>query len=113
MLVSWALLEGAANNGAGGNGRLGLPPYLVLGVPGRGLPLISARSYCVLVTDAVAFGRTQSVERAGLHGRRGDPGRDEYSGLSTADAVVGGGNTGTRRRLDGGREGESSIPSYW
>lgn len=112
MLVSWVFVEGAANNGAGGNGRLGLPPYLVLGVPGRGLPLISARSYCVLVTDDAAGGRTQSVERAGLQGRKGDPGRDEYSGLSTAEAV-GGGNTGTRRRLEGGREGESSIPSYW
>lgn len=112
MLVSCAWLDGAANNGAGGNGRLGLPPYLVLGVPGRGLPLISARSYCVLVIDGAAVGRTQSVERAGLHGRKGDPGRDEYSGLSTADAA-GGGNTGTRRRLEGGRDGESSIPSYW
>lgn len=38
-----------ANNGAGGNGRLGLPgrppPYRDEGVPGRGLPLMSAGSY--------------------------------------------------------------------
>lgn len=34
-----------ANSGAGGRGLLGeLPPYLD-GVPGRGLPLISAGSY--------------------------------------------------------------------
>ena len=32
------------NRGAGGSGRLGLP-YLEEGVPGRGLPLISAVSY--------------------------------------------------------------------
>lgn len=114
MLVSCVLVEGAgaANNGAGGNGRLGLPPYLVLGVPGRGLPLRSARSYDELETDGGAGGRVQSVERAGLQGRNGEPGRDEYSGASTTEAV-GGGMAGTRRRLEGGREGESSIPSYW
>ena len=33
------------NRGAGGRGRLGLPPYLDEGVPGLGLPLISAGSY--------------------------------------------------------------------
>lgn len=70
MLVSCppTVDAGPANNGAGGNGRLGLPPYRVLGVPGRGLPLISARSY---------WGLVQSVERAGLQGRKGEPGREE------------------------------------
>jgi hypothetical protein len=43
MLVS-TVDFGPENNGAGGNGRRGLPPYLELGVPGRGLPLISERS---------------------------------------------------------------------
>lgn len=36
---------GPAKSGAGGSGRFGLPPYLDEGVPGRGLPLRSARSY--------------------------------------------------------------------
>lgn len=34
-----------ANSGAGGKGRLGLPPYLLDGVPGLGEPLMSAGSY--------------------------------------------------------------------
>ena len=33
-----------ANNGAGGNGLLGLPPYLLDGVPGLGAPFISRGS---------------------------------------------------------------------
>jgi len=78
MLVSCPVPEavGAENSGAGGNGRLGLPPYRVLGVPGRGLPLRSARSYCELETEGGLGGLVQS-ERAGLQGRRGEPGRDE------------------------------------
>lgn len=35
-----------AKRGAGGNGLLGLPPYLDEGVPGLGLPLRSAGSNC-------------------------------------------------------------------
>ena len=79
MLVSCppTVDAGPANNGAGGNGRLGLPPYRVLWVPGRGLPLISARSYWVLETEGGAGGLDQSVERAGLQGRNGEPGREE------------------------------------
>lgn len=33
-----------AKRGAGGKGRLGLPPYLVDGVPGLGMPFRSAGS---------------------------------------------------------------------
>jgi hypothetical protein len=69
--------RGPVNNGAGGNGRLGLPPYLELGVPGRGLPLRSARSYCGLNTDGGLGVLVQSEARLGDQGRVGEPGRDE------------------------------------
>lgn len=72
MLESCTL--GAANNGAGGSGRLGLPPYRELGVPGLGLPFKSARSYCGLDTEA--GGLVQSWLRDGDHGRSGEPGRE-------------------------------------
>lgn len=59
----------AANRGAGGSGRFGLPPYLDDGVPGRGLPLISAGSYETV--DAGGLG--QSVEALdGVQDRDGD-----------------------------------------
>ena len=57
-----------ANNGAGGRGLLGLPPYREDGVPGRGLPLICSGSK---ETDD-AGGRGQSPEE-GVHGRAGEP----------------------------------------
>lgn len=38
-------LEGPEKRGCGGRGRLGLPPYLDEGVPGRGEPLMSDGSY--------------------------------------------------------------------
>ena len=41
----WVAACGPENNGAGGKGRFGFPPYFDDGVPGRGLPLISAGSY--------------------------------------------------------------------
>ena len=40
----WPAACGLENRGAGGKGRFGLPPYFDDGVPGRGLPLISAGS---------------------------------------------------------------------
>jgi hypothetical protein len=64
---------GPENRGAGGRGLLGLPPYLELGVPGRGLPLMSARSYPTLDTEG---GRTWP----GLQGRVGDPVRGGIDG---------------------------------
>jgi hypothetical protein len=55
--------------GAGGSGRLGLPPYVEAGVPGLGLPLRSAGSYLVVTGG----GRAYSEEpRDGVHGRVGD-----------------------------------------
>ena len=59
----------AANSGAGGKGLLGLPPYFEEGVPGRGLPLISAGSYD---TDD-GRGRVQSTEPlVGVSGLAGE-----------------------------------------
>lgn len=72
MLVS-IVDFGPVNNGAGGNGRRGLPPYLELGVPGLGLPFKSARSYPTLDTEG---GRMWD----GLHGRIGDPVRGGIDG---------------------------------
>ena len=43
----WLAACGPENSGAGGKGLFGLPPYLEDGVPGRGLPLISAGSYAI------------------------------------------------------------------
>ena len=60
---------GPENNGAGGNGLLGLPPYLEEGVPGLGLPLRSAGS-----KDRFEGGGLLSSEepREGVQGRVGD-----------------------------------------
>jgi hypothetical protein len=59
----------AENSGAGGRGRLGLPPYVDAGVPGLGLPLMSAGSYRLLMGG----GRPYSDEvRDGVQGRVGD-----------------------------------------
>jgi hypothetical protein len=103
MLVSCPVAApGPENNGAGGKGRLGLPPYLELGVPGLGLPFRSARSYCEPATEGGAGG----LARAGDQGLRGDAGRDEYCGTSTAE-TAGGGIDGTFPRLEAGRDGDS------
>ena len=53
----------AANKGAGGSGRLGLPPYFDDGVPGLGLPFISAGSYAA----STGGGRLE-----GVHGLVGE-----------------------------------------
>ena len=44
LTVDARVLLLAANSGAGGSGRRGLPPYCEEGVPGLGLPFISAGS---------------------------------------------------------------------
>ena len=49
---------GPENSGAGGSGRFGLLPYRDEGVPGRGLPLRSDRSYEI----GDAGGRASSEE---------------------------------------------------
>ena len=75
------------NKGAGGSGLLGLPPYCEDGVPGLGLPLISAGSY----ETVDGGGRDQSTEPPlGVNGLNGDRG--------CAAAV--GGIDGARPRLE-------------
>ena len=61
--------EGPANRGAGGSGRRGLPPYFDDGVPGLGLPLMSAGSYGTVDGG----GLVQSDEAlVGVSGRMGE-----------------------------------------
>ena len=61
----------AANNGCGGRGRLGLPPYADDGVPGLGLPLICSGSYATL--EAGGRGHELVVDPLeGVHGRVGE-----------------------------------------
>jgi hypothetical protein len=80
----------AENNGAGGKGLRGLPPYCDDGVPGRGLPLISGGSY----ETVEAGGLGQSVDtREGVDGLTGERG-----------FAVGRGTEGALPRLELGRE---------
>jgi hypothetical protein len=74
MVASSAKVEfladapGPENNGAGGNGLRGLPPYLELGVPGLDLPSISLGSNCTF-----GGGRVNSLEPlVGLQDRVGE-----------------------------------------
>lgn len=59
---------GPEKSGAGGKGRLGLPPYLEEGVPGLGLPLMSGGS------NRISAGGLEYSEepRVGERGRNGD-----------------------------------------
>ena len=75
MVASSAKVElradppGPENRGAGGSGRLGLPPYLLEGVPGLGVPFISAGSNWRFVGG----GRLKSEEPLPVsHDRVGD-----------------------------------------
>lgn len=89
--------EPLAKRGAGGSGRRGLPPYLEDGVPGRGLPLMSAGSYGTLGGG----GRDQSDEpRVGVSGRI----VEERSGETLRGLPVGRGMLGAWPRLELGRE---------
>lgn len=93
MVVSLGVF---ANRGAGGRGLLGLPPYCDEGVPGLGLPLRSAGSYCT----GVGGGRDQSSELlVGDTGRRG---------------MLYGGMDGALPRLDGGLDvSYEGAPLRW
>ena len=83
-----------ANNGAGGSGRRGLPPYFDDGVPGRGLPFRSAGSYTTLADG----GRVQSDgSLSGDVGLEGVPRSGEM-----CLAAAGGGIAGVVPRLEPG-----------
>ena len=60
---------GPEKRGAGGNGLLGLPPYLEDGVPGLGLPLRSAGSKDRFEGGGLLYSE-EPLE--GVHGRVGD-----------------------------------------
>lgn len=60
---------GPENSGAGGRGRLGLPPYLDEGVPGLGSPSRSTGSNCRFGGGTRLY--SEDV-REGLHERVGD-----------------------------------------
>lgn len=98
-----------AKSGAGGNGLLGEPPYCDDGVPGRGVPLMSAGSYGTVD----AGGRAYSFEsRAGDRDLVGDcEARDDgryvaYSGFGACMFVgrISGALSNTDGSLDSGRE---------
>ena len=88
--MSAEVLFGAApeNNGAGGSGLRGLPPYFEEGVPGRGLPLMSGGSY----TTLDGGGLVQSDEPLdGVNGRTGEtrPEPGMYGGTSVGGTMFG------------------------
>lgn len=62
--------DGLEKRGAGGRGRLGLPPYLEDGVPGRGLPFNSEGS-----NERLVGGGRENSETLdeGVHGLCGEP----------------------------------------
>ena len=89
MVVSEEFCDGTlvAKSGAGGRGRRGLPPYWEDGVPGRGLPLISAGSYGTVGGG----GRDQSEEpRVGVSGLMDEARSGEiFRGLAVGRGMVG------------------------
>lgn len=76
-----------AKRGAGGRGLRGLPPYLEDGVPGLGLPLMSAGSYGTLGGGGLDQSEDPLV---GVSGRIGD----ERSGETLRGFAVGRGMVG-------------------
>jgi hypothetical protein len=93
------------NKGAGGRGRRGLPPYLDEGVPGLGLPFISAGSNCRfgggLLNSADPL---VSQDRVGDALPLGEYGMYEDSG---------GGIVGAVSITDGAREGEEITVGWY
>lgn len=86
-----------AKSGAGGRGRLGLPPYSDEGVPGRGLPCSSAGSYGVVEGG----GLIHSVPPCeGVHGLEGEPERVGDRGGMYRVVSCGGAMDGISSRTD-------------
>ena len=97
---------GPANNGAGGKGLLGLPPYLELGVPGRDLPSISLGSNC---TFGGGLAMNSLDPLLGLHDRVGEI-RPllEYGAYEPSDGFSG----GAVSMIDGARECEEDTDGW-
>ena len=90
---------GPEKRGAGGKGRRGLPPYLDEGVPGLGLPFISAGSNCKLAGGGLLNSEDPLVSQdlVGDALPLGEYGTYEDSG---------GGMVGAVSMTDAAREGE-------
>jgi hypothetical protein len=100
---------GPENNGAGGRGRMGLPPYLDDGVPGRGLPLRSAGSYGMLDGG----GRDESDDvRDGEYIREGEF-RRGMNGKYEGASAVGGAIVGAVSRMEGDRDRGRDAAEGW
>lgn len=93
-----ALAPGPENNGAGGSGRLGLPPYLEEGVPGLGTPLISEGSNWIPDGGGLP---SSDEPREGVQGRVGDV---RPVGEYPLYTVSGGGIDGKPSTKEGARE---------
>lgn len=88
---------GPENRGAGGRGLLGLPPYLEEGVPGLGLPLMSAGSNC-------RFGGGLLNSEEPLEGVQGLVGEFRPVGEYGTYEVSGGAIVGAVSTIDGALE---------
>lgn len=98
-----ALWVGPENNGAGGRGLLGLPPYLDEDVPGLGDPLISAGSY-----EAIDGGLPRSEPaRDGVQDRVGDARAENGS------YAVSGGRIGAPSTIEVDRELEDMTVGWY
>jgi hypothetical protein len=98
------LIDGGllAKSGAGGSGRLGLPPYNDEGVPGRGAPFISAGSYGT--NDGGALCRSPPACE-GVHALVGEPERvGDRGGIYAGNSLSGGAITGISLSIEFVRE---------
>lgn len=93
-----AAAPGPEKRGAGGRGRLGLPPYLDDGVPGLGSPSRSTGSNCRGGGGTLLY--SEDV-REGLHDRAGET---RPLGEYGTYVVSGGGISGAESMIDAGRE---------
>lgn len=104
---SLAGLPAPENNGAGGSGLLGLPPYWLEGVPGLGAPFISGAS-----NARFGGGLVKSVvEPLVSHERVGDARPvGEYALYA---ALSGGGIIGAVSMIEGARECEDVTVGWY
>ncbi len=98
------------NNGAGGSGRLGLPPYCEEGVPGRGLPLISGGSYATFEGGGLGI---SDDPLDGVHGRTGEDRPDERGICDETFDTEGGGMYGTCSSTEEDRDGDNDAVDGW
>lgn len=94
------------NNGAGGNGLCEALPYLEDGVPGLGLPLISAGSYGIV--EGGRLGSSADVLE-GVHGLVGEAGRDVTDANGNVVPVTGANVSGIRFSMDCARDKGSVV----